>query len=208
MDTPGQDTNTVNQLQILTNMVQQQQTQMEELRQSIYYGTGNTGKGKGNYADSGDSTDKPPWLIDSKSITKPDKYNGDIRKFIAWSIKLKNYLEAKDSRWRKVLEEIEKYGYNKMDTQDEANMAINAGISTYIGEFRRQLYTYLCTFTEGASATTISAVGATGAFESYRRIADAGRSRRPEHVLKLNAEVIQPGQATDIHVAQGPIRCF
>ena len=92
-----------------------------------------------------------------------------------------------------------------MDTQDEANMAINAGISTYIGEFRGQLYTYLCTFTEGAPATTISAVGATGAFESYRRIADAGRSRRPEHVLKLNAGVIQPGQATDIKILENHI---
>ena len=85
-----------------------------------------------------------------------------------------------------------------MTAQDEEDMVTAAGVSMYKETFRLQLYTYLCTYTEGAPATTISAVGAKGAFESYRRLADAGRSRRPEHLLKLNVEVLQPGQTTNI----------
>ena len=188
-------------------MVSTQQKYMEEFTKRIETGGGygkggKNGKDSYSYADdSGDYyngyTNRPPRPIDSKSLDKPTKYDGDVRKFIHWSMKLKDYLSARDERWRDVLREIEKFGYQTMTPEDESDMAIRAGITEYIGEFRSQLYTYLTNYTTGAPAISLSAAGTKGAFETYRRLADAGRSRRPDHLLKLNCEVLQPGQVSD-----------
>ncbi len=64
--------------------------------------------------------------------------------------------------------------------------------------FQQQLYIYLVNFTDKSALIAINAATAKGVIEAYRRIADAGRSRRPEHLIKLNTEVLQPGAARSL----------
>ncbi len=48
--------------------------------------------------------------------------------------------------------------------------------------------------TDGSAASTVLTHGSGRSFECWRRFADRGRSRRPEHIHRLLTEVLQPKQ--------------
>ena len=51
---------------------------------------------------------------------------------------------------------------------------------------------YLKVFTGGEAQKMVIAGGREGIYESYRLLAEQGRSRRPEHVLVLRNKVNNP----------------
>ena len=65
-------------------------------------------------------------------------------------------------------------------------------------DFTKQLYLYLDTFTDGPANIAVTTAGVNAAYESYRKLAEKGRSRRPEHVLRLHTEVLQPANVAHI----------
>ncbi len=100
-------------------------------------------------------------------------------------------MESRDVRWRGVLKEIEKLGASEITTQEQLEeIGVKAGASDILEDFRRQLYTYLDAFTEGAAGNTVLTHGWMRSFECWRRFADRGRSRRPEHVHRLLTEIL------------------
>ena len=114
--------------------------------------------------------------IDRKVIDKPYKYTGDIRVYIQWSQKLKDHLCIYDERWRGFLDAIEEEGSKPIDDAKALEIGLKIGISEHLG------HTYLSNFLDKAPLLAVTAAKAKGVMEAYRRIADAGRSRRPEHV--------------------------
>ena len=151
---------------------------------------------------------RAPLPIDRKAIEKPFKYNGDIVQFIRWQEKLKGYLKTYDMRWTKFLECIEDCGAKAVYYQQtlgipvpaghvaEDTVFLNAGVLEHKAVFKDQLHTYLTQYTEGTPALAVSASGVDGIVEVYRKLADAGRSRRPEHLLRLQREILNLGVAT------------
>ena len=77
-------------------------------------------------------------------------------------------------------------------------IAANADVGQYAEEFQRQLYSYLNAFTDGAAGGMVMTLGWEHAFEAWRRYADSGRSRRPEHVHHLMTSVMQPKQVAKL----------
>ena len=145
-----------------------------------------------------DGTGRPA-PIDRKIIERPSKYKGDIKVFIQWHERLKTYLASQDKRWSKLLDSIESRGPNPLKcTSDFMDISEAADVQDHHEDFTKQLYLYLDTFTDGPANIAVTTAGVTMAYESYRRIAEKGRSRRPEHVLRLHTEVLQPAHVANI----------
>lgn len=53
----------------------------------------------------------------------------------------------------------------------------------------QQFYTYLKMYTKGEAKAPVTVAGRENVYEAYRMLHDAGRSRRPEHVLELRTNV-------------------
>jgi hypothetical protein len=56
----------------------------------------------------------------------------------------------------------------------------------------RNLLAYLKAFTSGEALKLVTKLGKTKAYESYRQLCEAGRSRRPEHIAGIRLRVQQP----------------
>jgi hypothetical protein len=76
--------------------------------------------------------------------------------------------------------------------QEVIDITRHAGASEYQVEFMKQLFNYLKAFTGGDANRMIIAGGRDGVYESYRLMAEQGRSRRPEHVMVLRNKVNNP----------------
>ena len=140
---------------------------------------------------------KAPAPVDRKIIDKPPRYSGDVRKYILWAEKFTKYLNSTDPRWKPLLQAIEDFGADSIRVRDIATIGEKFGYDDVVtATFQDQLHLYLDTFTDGQAAAAVLAVGPEGAFELWRRFADRGRSRRPEHVLNLHAEILRPAPAT------------
>ena len=136
--------------------------------------------------------------IDRKHVERPEKYSGDIKKFIVWSEKFIGFLQAQDPRWRALLTTIETWGHVEFKTEDYYKAATQSGVGPLLEDFKQQLYQYLHTYTTGSAAGTVLTLGAEQSFETWRRFADRGRSRRPEHQHRLHTDVLQPTTATSL----------
>ena len=135
--------------------------------------------------------DRPPAPIDKKIIEKPTKYNGDTGKFPEFQDGLKEYLDLHDERWKPILEGIEA-STQPLGMQEVIDITRHAGASEYQVEFMKQLFNYLKAFAGGEANRMIIAGGRDGVYESYRLMAEQGRSRRPEHVMVLRNKVNNP----------------
>jgi hypothetical protein len=145
-----------------------------------------------------------PAPVDKKLMERPCKYKGDIKVFIQWHERLKTFLTAQDKRWPRILEAIEARGPKALrkddltGADDYKDISDEADVADYHDEFSKQLYLYLDAFTDGPANVSVTTAGATMVYETYRRLAEKGRSRRPEHVLRLHTEVLQPAQVGQI----------
>ena len=123
-------------------------------------------------------------------------------------MKFKDYLKTYDARWVKLLECIEQCGAKPVHFSTlspgapmpekhiaEDSIFENAWILEHKAVFKDQLHTYLGQYTESAASLAVSAAGVNGVCETYRKMVDTGRSRRPEHLLRLQREVLNPGAA-------------
>ena len=152
---------------------------------------------------------RAPAPVDRKIIDKPPKYNGDVRKYILWGEKVTKYINSADPRWKPLLQAIENFGADVIRARDVTSIGEKLGYSEEVtAVFQEQLHTYLDTFTDGQAAAAVLAVGPEGAFELWRRFADRGRSRRPEHVLNLHAEILRPAPATKYSELEGTINTW
>ncbi len=75
--------------------------------------------------------------IDRKVIEKPYKYTGDIKVYIQWQTKLKDYLCIYDERWRQLLDAIEEEGSNPINEAKALETGLKIGISEHLEEFKR-----------------------------------------------------------------------
>ena len=132
--------------------------------------------------------------LDVKSLKKPSEYGGDTKLYLDWHEQFANFLAAKDLRWRKVLAGIEAKGFIQLKLEDEVEIARLSGLPGQLLSLKTQLYAYLQSYTKGSVVDLVSAGQEDRVFETYRQIADKGRSRRPEHVLELRNRVFQPTQ--------------
>ena len=136
--------------------------------------------------------------IDKKIIPKPSTYSGAVREYVGWNDGFKDFLETQDERWRPLLEEIEKTGAEAMTEERMSqieNMA-SLDISGQIKEFSKQLYTYMKAYTKGSAENLLVSNGQAKAFETWRLLADKGRSTRPENVMQLRLRVLTPSRAS------------
>ena len=156
--------------------------------------------GKGWYGTAG--IPGAPGPIDKKLVCKPQKYKGDITIYVDWQSELKNFLKVQDERWEGLLERIEKCGAKPIVYGDTATdpkvISSESGILVHHEAFLGQLYTYLNTFTEGTANRALCTAGEKDVYETYRRMNEKGRSRRPQHVLRLHSQVIQPTPAAKL----------
>ena len=132
--------------------------------------------------------------MDRKIVEKPQKYNGDIKNFITWQGKMKNYLNTQDFRWKAILDSIEEFGSTALKVDDYIKIARKNDIVDHLEIFSQQLFMYLDNFTESTANLNIITNGEEKSFETWRKLSDLGRSRRPEHLLKLHSEILHPAQ--------------
>ena len=64
-----------------------------------------------------------------------------------WQESLEIFLEAQDPRWRSLLDAIEKRGFTMLDETMEKEIAAELGIEGQRRAFKKQLYTYLTSYT-------------------------------------------------------------
>ena len=64
----------------------------------------------GPWSGSGEARTGAPPLnpIHPKDVDKPERYSGNIDDWLPWSKAFKQFLESKDERWVRVLDEVEK----------------------------------------------------------------------------------------------------
>jgi hypothetical protein len=140
--------------------------------------------------------------IDKKLVEKPFKYTGDPKKFIHWVERMYNFLQAQDPRWKQLLQSIEQWGPTEFVISDTKNeyitIANTAGVGTLVEDFTTQLHMYLTQYTDGQAASMVLTYGANRSFECWRKFADRGRSRRPEHQHRLHTDIMQPTTATKL----------
>ncbi len=70
------------------------------------------------------------------------------------------------------------------------------GIQGQVKEFSKQLSTYMKAYTKGSAETLLHNNGQDKSFETWRSLADKGRSTRPENVLQLRLRVLTPSRVS------------
>ncbi len=133
--------------------------------------------------------------IDHKDIQKPDKYSGP--KWSLWSEEFKGFLRRRDKRWAVLLDEIQGKSKKPLTDDDYSDIQAAMGIKdeeVYFA-FQQQLYEYLKSYTTGEPLSMVLANGVTKALESWRRMADQGRSARERPMRDERRALYHPKQA-------------
>ena len=136
--------------------------------------------------------------IDKKIIPKPSTYGGVVKDYVAWNDGFKDFLETQDDRWKSLLNEIEKFGSEPITEEKQAQLEgmEGLGIQGQVKEFPKQLYTYIKAYTKGSAETLLLNNGLDKSFETWRSLADKGRSTRAENVLQLRLRVLTPSRVS------------
>ncbi len=133
--------------------------------------------------------------IDHKDIQKPDRYSGP--KWSLWSEEFKGFLRRRDKRWAVLLDEIQGKSKKPLTDDDYSDIQAAMGIEdeeVYFA-FQQQLYEYLKSYTTGEPLSMVLANGVTKALESWRRMADQGRSARERPMRDERRALYHPKQA-------------
>ena len=123
---------------------------------------------------------------------------------------MKDFLQTQVDRWPDLLTEAEKNGDVVMI--DEKLKAIEQDLALHIAgqmaNFKAQLYTYVEAYTTGAAQSLLIANGAGKAMETWRILADKGRSTREENVLQLRLRVVGPSRAQKLSELEAHIAAW
>ena len=133
--------------------------------------------------------------IDHKDIQKPDKYSG--QKWDLWSEEFKGFLRRRDRRWATLLDEVQAKSKAPLNEQDYIFIQFKMNITddeVYFA-FQQQLYEYLKTYTTGEPLAMVLANGVTRSLETWRRLADQGRSARDRPMRDERRALYHPKQA-------------
>ena len=136
--------------------------------------------------------------IDKKDVALPVKYKGEVTQWRHWYMKFTSFLNRRDQRWGKLLEEIRKKSQDPLGPDEEDEIFNNVGITsnTLREKFKFQLYEYLETYSEGLVHGMVAAGGTQGALEVFRGLCDDGFSMRDRHLRREYRKVTHPKQAT------------
>ena len=118
--------------------------------------------------------------------------------YVAWNDAFKDFLETQDDRWRDLLNAIEKFGAEPITEEKFAQLenTEGLGIQGQAKEFAKQLYTYIKAYTKGSAETLLLNNGLSKSFETWRSLADKGRSTREENVVQLRLRVLTPSRVS------------
>ena len=136
--------------------------------------------------------------IDKKDVALPVKYKGEVTQWRHWYMKFTSFLNRRDQRWGKLLEEIRKKSQDPLGPTEEDEVFTNVGImtNTLREKFKFQLYEYLETYSEGLVHGMVAAGGTQGSMEVFRGLCDDGFSMRDRHLRREYRKVTHPKQAT------------
>ncbi len=132
--------------------------------------------------------------IDHKDIQKPDKYSG--HKWGLWSEEFKGFLRRRDKRWAVLLDKIQEKSQKPLTDDDYSDIqaAMEIKDEEVYFAFQQQLYEYLKSYTTGEPLSMVLANGVTKALESWRRMADQGRSARERPMRDERRALYHPKQ--------------
>ncbi len=136
-------------------------------------------------------------FLNSKDVEKPSKYDGTA--FKLWYQNFAIFLESKDERFGKILDEINER--SKSPLTDDAEIAINhrAGLprEAHVEKaFRSQLFQYLQSYTKGEPYTVVLAGGQDRVYESMRQLLDSGNSQQHYSRREERRRLWHPNQTT------------
>ena len=122
--------------------------------------------------------------IDKKDVVLPTKFKGDASQWRHWYMKFSSFLNRRDPRWPKLLEEVRKHSQNPLEPEDEQMIFENVDIHSKVlrDKFSFQLYEYLESYTDGLVHGMVTAGGPQGALEVFRGLCDDGFSTRDRHL--------------------------
>ncbi len=135
-----------------------------------------------------------------KDIEKPFKFTGD--KWNLWEGDFMSFLARRDRRWKDILVAVKKKSDAPLspkvieEIRDEPKIKDFMRNDLIFETFVQHLYEYLKTYTGGDIHTMIMANGPDKALESWRRLCDQGKSRRPRPMRDEKRSLFHPKQAT------------
>ncbi len=136
-------------------------------------------------------------FLNSKDVEKPTKYDGTA--FKVWCPNSATFLDSKDERFGKILDQIKERSTSPLT--EDAEIAINhrAGLprEPHIeNAFRSQLFQYLPSYTKGEPYTVVLAGGQDRVYESMRQLLDTGNSQQHYSRREERRRLWHPKQTT------------
>ena len=88
--------------------------------------------------------------IDTKDITKPEPFDGDAKKFLAWFAGIKDLLTNRNQGWKLILDHIEAMKNTKChDPDTQLFQSIGGEVAVQAEAYKAQLATYIRSYTKG-----------------------------------------------------------
>ena len=131
----------------------------------------------------------PKYSLDKKDIEKPEKYTGEITKWVQWSNTIKRYLKLRcDSRWPQILKHIELKKGQTISKEDEDNLAYEFN-QWSLQVWKEQLFQCLEMYTAGEAKKLILNFDENNVLSAWSRLADQGHSLRDPHLMDMRRKV-------------------
>ena len=122
--------------------------------------------------------------IHPKDVSKPEKYGGNTDGWLQWSKTFKQFLDGKDPRWERLLDEVEKLRGKLVKSINEKDWEVQLALGP-INQFKKQLNIYLLNYTKGSAHAVVEAGDVHGVLDVWRQMADKGHSQRDTHIMTL-----------------------
>ena len=145
----------------------------------------------------------PKHTLDRKDLDKPEKYTGDITKWVHWAGTFKRFLRRHDPLWPQILEKIEAKKGLAISKEVEDQMA-NEFWWVDMRAFKDQLFQCLECYTTGEAKKCVTAADESNVFSTWSRMADKGHSLRDDHVMDMQRKAYaskSPVAAKDLELA-------
>ena len=93
------------------------------------------------------------------------KYIGKIDDWLPWSKAFKQFLESKDERWVRLLDEVEKLRGKPVKPTNETEWEAKLNLGD-IEKFKKQLNRYLMSYTQGSALGVVDAGDVAGVLDA------------------------------------------
>ncbi len=115
-------------------------------------------------------------------------------------------LLRRDGRWKTLLEAVRDLAEKPVDAEAEQHIFERIKAPSRRGDFKAQLYEYLESYTKDAAHNMVTAAGAAGVLETWRRLCEHGRSLRERNLRAEHRRVYHPKQVTLDEVQKAIVR--